>query len=195
VMDEAAIEAQGLAPLRPALERIASIQDRAALARALGATVRADVDVLNATNVYTDDIFGLWVAQDLVDPTRYVPFVLQGGLAMPDRAYYLDPSPHMEEIRTKYQAHVARMLELDGLDDAAARAARVYALELRIAESHARREDTEDARNGLNHWTRADFEAKAPGLDWGAFFDAAALAKQDDFVVWHPTAVVGVAKL
>src|SRR5205085_10345337 len=53
-MDEAGIEAKGLAPVKPALARVAAISDAAALARYLGGTVRADVDVLNATNFYTD---------------------------------------------------------------------------------------------------------------------------------------------
>jgi len=96
-MDEEAIEAKGLAPLQPTLDRIAAIQDRGALARFLGGTLRADVDALNNTNFYTDAILGLWVAQDLDDPTRYVPFLLQGGLDMPDRAYYVDPAPRMAE--------------------------------------------------------------------------------------------------
>ena len=106
-MDEAAIEAKGLAPLQPALDRIAAIARPRALARVLGTTMRADVDVLNNTNFYTDNLFGLWVAQDLDDPTRYSPFLLQGGLGMPDRDYYLDSSPRMAEIRAKYQAHIA----------------------------------------------------------------------------------------
>ena len=59
---------------------------------------------------YTENLFGLWVAQDLDEPTRYVPFLLQGGLVMPDRDYYLDPSAKMAEIRTRYQAHVVAVL-------------------------------------------------------------------------------------
>ena len=68
-MDEAGIEAKGLAPLKPELDahRRAS-PTGAALARALGGTLRADVDALNATNFYTDRLFGLWVAQDLQRP-------------------------------------------------------------------------------------------------------------------------------
>src|SRR6185369_502212 len=88
-MDEAGIEAKGLQPLQGALDRIAAISDAASLARLIGGTLRADVDVLNATNFYTDHLFGLWVAQDLNDPSRYSPFLLQGGLGMPDREYYL----------------------------------------------------------------------------------------------------------
>src|SRR5439155_10557406 len=70
-MDEAAIESNGLSPLRPALDRIAAIKDATGLARELGASIRADVDALNNTNFETSNIFGLWVAQDLSDPSKY----------------------------------------------------------------------------------------------------------------------------
>src|SRR5438067_123280 len=106
-MDEAAIESKGFRPLEPALRSIDSIADRAGLARALGATLRADVDVLNNTSLHTDNFLGLWVAQDLDDPSRYAPFLLQGGLGMPDRDYYLGESAKMAEVRSRYQAHFA----------------------------------------------------------------------------------------
>ena len=98
-MDEAAIEAQGLKPLAPALARIDAITNRTQLSSALGASLRTDVDVLNSTNLYTGNLFGLWVAQDLNDPERYSPFLLQGGLSMPDREYYLSAAPQMAVIR------------------------------------------------------------------------------------------------
>lgn len=194
-MDEARIEALGLKPLQPALDRIAAIADRSALAKALGDGVRADVDVLNATNFYTDNFFGLWVAQDLDHPERYAPFLLQGGLGMPDRDYYLDPSPRMAGIRTQYQAYIAGLLKLAGIPDGETKAARIFELERRIAENHRSREASVDVVKGNNHWTRADFDAKAPGLDWGAFFQAAGLGQQDRFVVWQPEAFTGSAAL
>jgi predicted metalloendopeptidase len=194
-MDESAIEAKSLQPLQPALESFAAIADSRALARALGGTLRADVDVLNATNFYTANLFGLWVAQDLDDPGRYSPFLLQGGLGMPDRDYYLDPSPRMAEIRTRYQAHIAAVLKLAGIADADAKAARIFELEHRIAEAHVSRVDSEDVRKGNNHWTRQDFVGRAPGLDWQVFFTAAGLDAQNDFVVWQPGAVTGIAAL
>ena len=109
-MDTAAIDAAGLKPLQPALDSIAAIRDRKDLARVLGSGLRADVDAINATNFYTDNLFGLWVAQDLDDPTHYSPFLLQGGLGMPDRSYYVDSSAAMATIRAKYQEHIAAML-------------------------------------------------------------------------------------
>ena len=162
---------------------------------ALGATLRADVDVLNNTNLHTENLFGLWVAQDLSDPSRYAPFLLQGGLVMPDRDFYLNPSQKMADIRTQYQAHIARMLALAQLPQAEARAARILELERRIAQAHWSRQDTEQVLKGNNHWKRAEFAQRAPGLDWNAYFAAAGLAQQAEFVVWQPSAFAGISAL
>jgi predicted metalloendopeptidase len=194
-MDEAGIEAQGLRPLEPALKRIAAIADRAALARVLGESLRADVDVLNATNLDTANLFGLWVAQDLSDPARYAPFLLQGGLDMPDRDYYLNASTHMAAIRDQYKTHIEHVLTLAHMADAGTKAAQIFDLEQRIAAVHWSRAESEDVLKGNNHWMRRDFEARAPGLDWRAFFKAAQLAGQNEFTVWQPSAVTGISAL
>ena len=114
---------------------------------------------------------------------------------MPDRDYYLDPSPRMAEIRTRYQAHIAAVLKLAGVADGDAKAARIFELETKIAEAHASREDSEDVQKGNNHWTRQDFGRRAPGLDWEAFFSAPRARAQPTFVVWQPGAVTGIAAL
>ena len=194
-MDEAAIEAKGLSPLRPTLDHIAAIKDRPSLARFLGGTLRADVDALNNTNFYTDNLFGLWIAQDLDEPTRYVPFLMQGGLDMPDRAYYVDPSPRMAELRTKHQAHIAKILEIARIPDAAAKAARIFELERRIAQAHWSREDSSDVKKNNNHWTRAELDTAAPGLDWTEYLAAAGLGGQKLFAIWQPSAVTGISAL
>src|SRR5262245_45583173 len=128
-MDEATIEQRGLQPLEPLLKQIAAIHDRKSLSHVLGSQLRADVDVLNNTEVYTDKLFGLWVAQDLDDPRRYVPFLLQGGIGMPDRDYYLDNSPDMHSTRAKSRTHLANVLTLAKIADADAKAARLFQLE------------------------------------------------------------------
>jgi putative endopeptidase len=192
-MDDAAIEAKGIAPLAPTLDRIAAISDTTALGRELGGSLRADVDALNNTNFETPNIFGVWIAQDLTDPAKYSAFLLQGGLGMPNREYYLDASPRMAEIRAKYETYLATLFKLAKHPGAADAAKRVVALEERIAKSHGSREDSADVLKSNNHWSRADFDHRAPGLDWTAFFDAAGLGGQSTFVVWQPTAPGGVA--
>ncbi len=196
-MDVEAIERAGLAPLQPLLDEIGAIHDRKALAATLGRSLRADVDVLNNTATYTPRLFGLWVAQDLDRPTRYLPFLLQGGLGMPDRDYYLKETASMANFRARYREHIAALLVLAGDTTAAAadQAERIARLEARIAAVHASRTDTEDVRKGDNHWPRARFGALADGLDWETFFSAAGLADQQEFVVWQPGAVQGIARL
>jgi putative endopeptidase len=198
-MDEAGIEARGMAPLQPIFKQIGAIKDKKGLASVLGASLRADVDPLNDTNFSTENIFGLWVAQGLSEPAHNMPYLLQGGLGMPDRAYYLTDNAKMAALRTKYQAHIAAVLTLSGAatdpSDAAARAARIYQLEHAIAQVHATREDSEDVAKANNVWRAGDFAAKAPGLDWAAFFKDAQLGDQKSFGVWHPGAIAGIAAL
>lgn len=194
-MDESGIQARGLTPLEPELRRIAALADKTALARLLGASLRADVDPINSTNFRTENIFGLWVAQGFHDSQHYMPYLLQGGLGLPDRAYYVSDSARMEKLREKYRAHIIAVLKLAGLSDAEGRAARIYALERRIAAAHASREDSEDVLKADNPWRREEFATKAPGLDWSEFFRAAGLERAPIIIVWHPSAITGVAAL
>src|SRR6202023_1990683 len=94
-MNEAAIEVKGVAPLHPPLDPIAAIRDKRELAHALGESLRADVDPLNNTNFHTDNLFGLWVAPGFSDSAHYTPYLLQGGLELPNRDYYLSDSDSM----------------------------------------------------------------------------------------------------
>ena len=193
-MDEAGIEAKGVAPIKPELDSIAAIVDKQALAKAIGGTVRADVDLLNSTDFYTDRLFGVWVSQHLDKPVQYAPYLLQGGLGLPDRDFYLEGGRYAD-LRAKYQAHVAKVLELAGIADAEARAGRIVALETAIARVHATQVENNDVKRGANYWSRADFQSKAPGMDWNAFFDGASLQQQDELIVWQPKAVTGISRL
>jgi putative endopeptidase len=194
-MDEQAIEARGVEPIRPELDRIQAIADSRALASELGGLVRADVDVINCTNLTTARPLGLWVEQDINQPSRNTAYLVQGGLGLPDRDYYLDESPRFAEIRAKYQEHLAALLRLAGIEGGPAIAERVLAFETKLARAHATREDSGQVTKGNNPWTRAELEAKAPGMDWSAFLAAADLDRQPAFIVWHPSAVAGLAAL
>jgi len=193
--DTAGIEKRGLAPVRDELAAIAALKDKTALATMLGANLRADVDPLNATNFETENLFGLFVTQAFDKPDTTTPYLLQGGLGLPDRDYYVSAKPEMAEIRNAYKAYIAQIFGLAGMSDPQARAQRVFDLEMKIAGVHADIETSQDAHKANNPWKKADFAAKAPGLDWDAFWKAASLGNQQDFIVWHPGAVTGEAKL
>jgi endothelin-converting enzyme/putative endopeptidase len=194
-MDESAIEAKGLAPLRPHLEAIAAIHDKRELAHALGEGLRADVDALNNGNFHTANLFGLWVAPGFHDSDRYTAYLMQGGLQMPEREYYLSDSESMRKIRVQYQLHIAAMLKLAGFTDTDARAGRVLELEHAIAQSHRSLADSEDIHKADNTWTQADFSSKAPGLDWAEYFRGAGIGQQGSFTVWQPEAFAGESAL
>jgi putative endopeptidase len=193
-MDEAAIESKGIAPLKPELDGIGAIKDRRDLARVLGSQLRADVDALNDTEFETSNLFGVWITQGLTDPSHGYPYLLQGGLGMPDRDYYLSTSSHMEGLRKQYQAHIQAMFQLAGFSKPADRAARVFALETKIAGVHATRVESEDVHTVVS-WKRDELAAKAPGLDWTTLFTAAGLNDAQTFYIWHPKAIPGLAKL
>jgi putative endopeptidase len=194
-MDTAGIEARGLAPLKPELARIAALRDKAALSRMLGGNVRADLDPLNATNLHTDNLLGLFVSQAFDDPATTVPYVLQGGIGLPDRDYYLATSADMAALRAAYLSYMTQVFTLAGYAEPAARAGRVMALETKMARVHASIEESNDAHRADNPWRAADFATKAPGLDWPAFWAAAGLGKQGQFIVWQPAAITGLAAL
>jgi endothelin-converting enzyme/putative endopeptidase len=194
-MDEAAIESRGVAPLDPHLKAIAAIHNKQELARAIGESLRADVDALNNTNFHTPHLFGLWVAPGFNDSEHYAAYLLQGGLQLPDREYYLGDSQRMRDIRSKYQTHVSAMLKLAGFTDVDARAARIVELEHAIAQTHLSLAENQDVHKANNTWQQADFATKAPGLDWAEFFRGAGLTKQSSFIVWQPSAFTGESAL
>lgn len=193
--DTAGIERRGLAPLKGQLDAIAAAKDVGALSTLLGASLRADTDPLNYSNFHTENLFGLFVTQDMNDTSRTAPYLLQGGLGLPDRDYYISTKPDMVELRTAYKAYVTKLMTLAGFGDAAARADRIFALEMKIAAQHLDIVASQDAHKADNPWKRADFTAKAPGIDWTAYWTAAGLPNQQDFIVWQPSATAGLSKL
>jgi putative endopeptidase len=194
-MDEAAIEAKGLAPIGTHLKAIGMIRDKRELARALGETLRADVDALNNTNYHTPNLFGLWVAPGFNDSDHYTGYLMQGGLQLYDREYYLSDSEAMQKVREQYQKHIAVMLKLAGFSEPDARAGRIVELEHAIAQTHRSLADNENIEHANNTWKQEDFPAKAPGLDWAEYFRGAGLSHQDSFIVWQPEAFAGESGL
>ena len=91
-MDQDAIEARGLTPLADEMATISAITNKSSLSAYLGTTLNTEVDGLTAN---ADHVFGVWVNQGFDDSRHNVPHLWQGGLGMPDRESYLDPSPKM----------------------------------------------------------------------------------------------------
>jgi len=191
-MDESGIETKGMAPLADEMAVISAITNRTSLSGYLGSTLNTEVDGLTAN---ADHVFGVWVNQSFEDSRHYVFHLLQGGLGLPDRDSYIDQSAKTTALRALYQAHIAAILKLANLSDCESKAARILSLEIRMAETHAPDSDAADVFKQNNPWKRADFNAKAPGMDWDAYFKRAGVFGQSEFIVWQPSAVVGTSAL
>jgi putative endopeptidase len=183
-LDSDAIERAGIAPAQPGLEAIAAARSYADLAALMGRPDLALVAPLRLT-----------ITTDQKDPDRYVTYITQSGLAMPDRDYYLKDDPVYAGLRAKYQAHVERMLALVGDSDAAAEAHSILELETSIARLHwpAARRRERDLTYNLR--SRAELDQLTPGFDWQALLSADGLAGQQQFIVRELDAVQGLEKL
>jgi len=184
-MDEAAIEAKGIAPLKPALARIAAIRTRADIARVLGEHARFGIA----------GPFGVSVEQDPRNPLVYMVGMGQSGLGLPDRDYFLVDSPKFADVRAKYVAHIAKMFTLAGMSDADARAKAVFALEKDIAQVHWTQIENRDPVKTYNPKSPAALATEAPGVDWPVFLAAAGVAKETRVDIAQPTAFSSMAKL
>jgi predicted metalloendopeptidase len=157
--------------------------------------MRADVDPLNLGVYASASVLGLSVEHGIHGEKSYDAFLVQGGLGLGDREQYRSREPGAVERRGRYRRYIARVLTLAGFDHADRRADSVLALEMAIAETQATSETTADDHNADHRWSRAAFAQQAPGMDWGAFLEAAGLGRQQAIVVWQPSAVTGVAAL
>ena len=139
--------------------------------------------------------YGMYIDNDPGDPARYIVFVMQGGLGLPDESYYREEQ--FAQIREQYQAHIARMLGLAGVADADRLAGLAYELERRIAATHWDKVASRDIQKMYNLRTFAELQELTPQLDWTAYLDAMG-APQSAFaevVAAQPDAITGLAEL
>jgi putative endopeptidase len=183
-MDTARIEALGLAPFKPDLERIAALgsyEQVAALAFDPAMPVAFPI--------------GLYFSIDDKNPDRYSANLTQSGLGMPNRDYYLKPDAKFVETRGKYRSYAEQMLKLAGYPEPAAAAEAILALETRIAGIHWPVEKVRDAVLTYNPRNRKELEASVPDFPWQAALGAAGIPNQDFFIVNNPEPAAQLAKL
>ncbi len=186
-MDEDRANALGAQPIAADLERalaVASVEELIAL-------------VAELERQGLGGFYGMGVDNDPGDPNRYIVFVMQGGIGLPDESYYSDEQ--FAEIREQYQAHIARMLQLVGFADGEAShfAALTYDLESRIAASHWDRVASRDIQKLYNLRSSAELQELTPTLNWAAYLEAAGAPESAfaEVVVGMPDAVSGLAGL
>jgi len=184
-MDEEAVEKAGADPILPLLTSIDALESVPDLTRLVGGFARQAVAGLIA----------LQAEPDPGDPDRYVIFVGQGGLGLPDEEYYrLD---EYADIRAQYVQHVAASFALAGVEDAAAQAQQVFDLETEIAGTHWDKVKCRDLRLMYNLMTLDEFTATCPGLHWREFLAGGDIAesKMGELVAMQPSFFADVSVL
>jgi len=175
-MDEARLNADGVAPLQPFLTQIDGIKDSAGLAEYLR-------DQYSKGN---QSVFAFGPSEDFKDAKMVIGYAFQGGLSLPERAYYLDPT-HKEK-RDAFVAHVERLLVLGGVDAAAAKeqAKAVLAFETRLATASLSPIELRDPNNQYNFVTVADADKLSPNFPWSKFLAAEGLNDVKGFSLSQP---------
>ena len=190
-VDEAALQKLGLQPLAAELAALDAVADRRQFAALL-----PRLDRLGAGTP-----IGIVIGQDDRDATRYVPALVQSGLGLPNRDYYLQTDdPKFAAVRAKYAAYLAQLLTLadprGAAEAATASAVAIVALETELARVQWSAVQNRDPVKSYNKVALGALPALAPGFDWPAWLGAAGLAgKTPDVLVRQPSYLKGMATL
>ena len=181
-LDEAAVEAKGLAPFEPWLSEVRGLKSKAGYPALLARAERLGIGTP----------FAAFIGQDDKQPENYTLTMIQGGIGMPDRDYYLSNEAKIADTRAKYVQHLTNVLTLAGEKNAAARAKAILDFETGIAKVHWTRVDSRNRDKRYNLMTVADLMKTAPGFDFRTLLTGAGV-NVDSLIVWQPSAIRGIA--
>jgi putative endopeptidase len=181
-MDQATIEANGLAPAQPDLQRIAAAQTRTDIARLFG-----EPGFIS--------LFDVQLPPDFKNPDRYCIFISESTLGLPDRDYYLSEDPELKALRKKYLAYIAHMLELGGVSDPTAKARDILEFETEASKVQWTIEKRRDVQAIYNPRSKAQLLSEAPGFPWQPFLDAQHLGERNELVLGELGAIKDLAAL
>jgi len=176
-MDEARLNADGAAPIKPLLTEVDALTDGASVAKYLR-------DNFAKGNQF---VFGFGPSEDFKDAKNVIGFAFQGGLSLPEKSYYLDASHKAQ--RDAFVAHVERLLVLGGVDAAAAKdqAAAVLAFETRLAKASLAPIELRDPANQYHFVSLEDADKASPNFPWSQFMAAEGLSDVKGFSLSQPT--------
>jgi putative endopeptidase len=183
-MNEAAINAKGIAPLKPDLDRIAAIKDKSGLTDAVVYLFRAGIS----------PFFRFGSGPDAKNSAMMIADLDQGGLGLPDRDYYLKTDEKSADIRKQYVAHIAKMLELAGTkpEDAAKQSKAILALETELAKASLDRVSRRDPEKLYHKMTLRELDALGSGIAWTKFIHDAGAPPVQSLNVEVPDFVKGM---
>lgn len=186
-MDSAKLNADGVAPIKEYLDKLAAIKDRNGLSQEI-ATMHRDG---------FGPFFVLYVGADDMNSSMNIAQLYQGGLSLGEREYYLDGDDHTKEIRTKFEEHVDKMFQLAGFtaEEAQKAAKNVMKVETRLAEVSKSAVELRDPYANYNKITVAQLKKEVPSIDWDAYFTTIGLKDLQDVNVGQMDEIKTVADL
>ena len=184
-LDTAAIEKSGITPLLKDLAAIDAIQNRDKFIKTM-----ADLEMRGLGGV-----FGLGIYGDAMNSEMNIVYLGQGGLSLPDEAYYREEQ--YEEIRQAFKVHVAKMFALAGIENGPALAEQIYKLESSIAAHHFDQVKDRDVELTYNKMTFKELCTLAPNFDWATWLEFSQIPKAafDELVVQQPPFFAGLSAL
>ena len=182
-MDEAGVERLGAGPLQADLAEVRAADDHRKMARLMG----------QSHSGFGGTIFGVQIFEDLQDARKTSAYVVQSGLGMPDRDYYLEDN--FASQKQAYQAYVAKALQLAGWPNHEQAAADIVAFETRLAEHHWTAVQNRQIDKIYNPATVADLTAAAPGFDWAVWAEGAGVDHVPTLIAANNTAFPGMASV
>jgi len=183
--DEGKIEAAGITPLQPQLDKIAALNDTAAITQYLRDSQAQGQGVL----------FSLSANADYKDSANVIAYVGQGGLGLPEKGYYIDDA--QAKIRDAYVAYIAQALTLSGVDAAQAKtqAKAVLDFETRLAKASLSRIELRDPAKRYNPVSAAEADTLTPNFSWTALFDTLKVPAAQKFSLAQPAFFTEVDKM
>jgi endothelin-converting enzyme/putative endopeptidase len=177
-LDTAAINQKGISVLEPQLSRIHEIQSLAAL----------PAEVARLHLIGAPALFGFNPRADAKDSSRTIPSLVQGGLSLPDREYYLKTDAKSEQTRRRFEEHMRNMFQLagDSSEAATARARVVLDVETKLAQISSDRISMRVPEKNYHIYGRKELSALASSFDWQAYFRAAGAPDFDSLNVGQP---------
>jgi putative endopeptidase len=188
IMDTVTRNKNGITPLKPYLQKIDAVKNAADLQKLLAEMQREGGGL---------GFFGVGVSTDAKNSNRNVVYLGTGSLGLPDREYYVSDTPDNVEKREKYVAHVTKMLQFLGENEATAKAnaQQILAFETSLATPMLDRVQRRDRRKTYNPYSIADLEKLAPSIKWGEYLKTVGFTKLDSIIVSQPNYITAIDEI
>ena len=186
-MDSTKLNADGGAPIKTQLEKIAAVKDQKALNQLIAEMTRQGFG----------PYFGVYIGPDDMNSSMNLVQTYQGGLGLGDRDYYIKEDEHNTEIRTKYEAHVAKMFQLAGWTEkeAGKAATEVMAIETQLAKASYEKVKMRDPHANYHKMSVEELKKNIPGIDWDVYFATLGLQGITELNVGQPEPIQEVASI